>query len=125
MIVLPRKIQRLAIVLFGGIVCVLFFYQFTKLFIDLATDNYVKTDLSQYRNSHYGQNRNFNKGKSNSINNVKYLLNEKEYNYLSQRTVNIPILYVSRHEGTISNFKYIGNALKWNLTVYSPEVFLL
>lgn len=121
MIVLPRKIQRLAIVLFGGIVCVLFFYQFTKLFIDLATDNYVKTDLSQYRNSHYGQNRNFNKGKSNSINNVKYLLNEKEYNYLSQRTVNIPILYVSRHEGTISNFKYIGNALKWNLTVYSPE----
>jgi len=137
MIALPRKIQRFLVISAVIFVSILLFYQITKLLVELATDSYVASDFSPYRNGHYDKmistpnNNNYNDNNNNNnsdntdIINDKYILSDRDFYNLNQKTYNIPILYVSRHEGTISNFKYIGDTLKWNVTIYSPEVFIL
>ncbi|KAL6628090.1 hypothetical protein LY90DRAFT_666811 [Neocallimastix californiae] len=121
MIALPRKIQRFLIVNVIAIISILFIYQFTKLFIDVASDNYVANDYNSYRNGRYN-NINTQSTKIHTKNsNTKYILNDSEFSKLLTKSLNTSILYISRHEGTISNFKYISEYLRWNLTIYSPE----
>jgi len=125
MIALPRKIQRFLIVNVIAIISILFIYQFTKLFIDVASDNYVANDYNSYRNGRYN-NINTQSTKIHTKNsNTKYILNDSEFSKLLTKSLNTSILYISRHEGTISNFKYISEYLRWNLTIYSPEVYIL
>jgi len=125
MILLPRKIQRFIALNAIIIVLVLFIYQFTKLLIDLSTDKYVKNDYESLRNNRFN-NVNFQNSKVQTDNSdTKYILSDSEFSSLFHKSMNTPLLYISRHEGTISNFKYISDYLNWNLTVFSPEVFIL
>ncbi|ORX86115.1 hypothetical protein BCR32DRAFT_290232 [Anaeromyces robustus] len=128
MIALPRKIQRFLIINLIIFVSVLFIYQIIKLIIEISSNKYVPSDFAKYRSSHYDnvdysdynyENLNY-KDKSNHMN-TKFILNDDDFIYLKQKTQNVPILYISRHEGTISNFQYISDTLNWNLTVHSPE----
>jgi len=121
MILLPRKIQRFIALNAIIIVLVLFIYQFTKLLIDLSTDKYVKNDYESLRNNRFN-NVNFQNSKVQTDNSdTKYILSDSEFSSLFHKSMNTPLLYISRHEGTISNFKYISDYLNWNLTVFSPE----
>jgi len=125
MIALPRKIQKFLIVNLIVFLSILFIYQFIKLIVEISSNNYVSSDFSKYRSSHYDNvdysDYYYDNLKDKSDINEKFILNDVDFNNLKQKTINIPILFVSRHEGTISNFKYISNILNWNLTVYSPE----
>jgi len=58
------------------------------------------------------------------INKEKFLnkINIKNININNDKSFNKSIIYISRHDGTIANFKTIGELLKFNVTSLTPSV---
>jgi len=66
----------------------------------------------------------FNNNSNNSEINKDNFLNKININKSinKDKSFNKSIIYFSRHDGTIGNFKTIGELLNFNVTVISPSI---